>query len=54
MKPETDAINWRRSSFCHMTGCVEVALIADYVMIRDSKAPHRAMLECTIDEWQRS
>ena len=29
--------SWRRSSFCHADGCVEIANVGTTVLIRDSK-----------------
>jgi hypothetical protein len=47
--PHTD---WRKSSFCGSSACVEVATTSDGgVLVRDSKHPGGAVLEFTESEW---
>jgi Domain of unknown function (DUF397) len=47
------ALTWRKSSFSGNNGgqCVEVAA-PDRVLVRDSKDPHRAVLEFAPQAWR--
>ena len=42
---------WRKSSFCAGSNCVEVAELAGDVLIRDSKNPAGAPLSFSTEEW---
>jgi hypothetical protein len=42
---------WRRSWACHEANCVEVAVDAPGVLVRDSKDPDGPVLRFTSDEW---
>jgi hypothetical protein len=42
---------WRKSSASGTSGCVEVAIIDQTVLMRDSKAPDRAWLRFSLQEW---
>ena len=42
---------WKKSSFCAESGCVEVALRADAIGVRDSKRNDSPVLSFTRDEW---
>jgi Domain of unknown function (DUF397) len=48
------ADNWRRATFCSSGTCVEVAVGAQEVRVRDSKNEFDlgAVLSYTRDEWQ--
>lgn len=43
--------DWNRSSFCSAGGCVEVVMVEDQILIRDSKHPDLAPLVFTRGEW---
>ncbi|MGH3734827.1 MAG: DUF397 domain-containing protein [Micromonosporaceae bacterium] len=44
---------WKKSARSAGEGaCVEVAVLADRVLVRDSKDPQGAMLTFTPDEWR--
>jgi hypothetical protein len=49
--PKTDH-RWRKSSASGATDCVEVAVVGDGVLVRDSKAPDAGILRFTYDEWR--
>ncbi|HWS31683.1 MAG TPA: DUF397 domain-containing protein [Actinoplanes sp.] len=49
IKPEEP--HWRRSGRCSTGACVEVARVAEQVLIRDSKVPGGAILTFTREEW---
>jgi hypothetical protein len=43
---------WFKSSYCGQYGsCVEVALLADEIAVRDGKNPDGAVLKFTPAEW---
>ncbi len=42
---------WRRSQGCASSSCIEVALVDDHYLIRDSKNPDSTPLAFTADEW---
>ena len=51
--PETLGLNWRKASRSATTGeCVEVATAPGYVVIRDSKNPNGAILDCSVDTFR--
>lgn len=43
-------MNWKRSTRCETSACVEVLIDGDVVKVRDSKNPD-VVLEFTTDEW---
>ena len=49
----TASLAWRKSGFCDNSSgnCVEVAMIPDAVMLRDSKTPDGPVLIYTRAEW---
>jgi hypothetical protein len=47
-----DALFWRTSSFCTNGACVEVAIVDESVLVRDSKDATRPALVYTRTEWQ--
>lgn len=47
----TDGLDWRRSSACANSGCVEVAHADNRVVVRDSKLADRPALIFDRDEW---
>lgn len=50
--PNTNATpEWQKSSYCGTNACVEVAITAGAVLVRDSKNPQLAPLSFTTDEW---
>lgn len=46
-----EAPQWRRSSRCGNTTCVEVAKVGDDYLIRDSKNPTQPPLRLTGEGW---
>ena len=42
---------WRRSSRCTSSSCIEVAKVADRFLIRDSKNRDTGTLSFTREEW---
>ena len=42
---------WRRSSACTTGACVEVAIVDDSYLVRDSKDPSGAVLTFDREEW---
>jgi hypothetical protein len=42
---------WRRSTRCGSSACVEVAMERGSVLVRDSKDPHGPVLTFTPAEW---
>jgi hypothetical protein len=47
-----DITQWRRSSRCINSGCVEVRRIGDDVEVRDSKEDDGSVLTYTAKEWR--
>jgi uncharacterized protein DUF397 len=45
-------IIWRKSTYCANGDCVEVALLEEEVLVRDSKNPHGPTLHFTPIEWE--
>lgn len=43
---------WRRSSHCANSGCVEVNVAEPVVQVRDSKAPDGPVLHFEAGEWR--
>jgi hypothetical protein len=48
---DVTALSFKRAGACSGGNCVEVAVLADHVLIRDSKNPDVAPLSFTHDEW---
>lgn len=48
---ETQSVDWKRSTRCESSACVEVAVIKDGVMVRDSKHPEGPVLGFSRTEW---
>ncbi|WP_438387654.1 DUF397 domain-containing protein [Actinopolyspora saharensis] len=46
-------LKWRRSTRSEQYNCVEVALVSDGALVRDSKAPEEARVAVTVDQWRR-
>ncbi|NHD17808.1 MULTISPECIES: DUF397 domain-containing protein [unclassified Actinopolyspora] len=45
---------WRKSSYSgSVHNCVEVALVSDGALVRDSKAPEEARVAVSADRWRR-
>jgi hypothetical protein len=52
---EMDKVNvaqWRKSTRCGSSACVEVAKVDDRFLVRDSKDPRGTVLSFTEQEWQ--
>jgi uncharacterized protein DUF397 len=43
---------WRKSTLSHQSGCVEVAVFASHVAVRNSADPDGPVLLFTPHEWQ--
>jgi hypothetical protein len=52
MPDRYEEVEWRSSSFCGSTTCLEVAFLADRVLLRNSTAPQAEPLDLTWDEWR--
>jgi Domain of unknown function (DUF397) len=51
--PDTpDALPWHRSTRCGDNACVEVAVLDEEVLVRDSKAPDGPVLAFSRAQWQ--
>jgi len=50
--PEFSGLQWKRSSRCASSGCVEVAMGGDAVHVRDSKRADSPVLSFDMDEWR--
>jgi hypothetical protein len=46
-----DSVNWRKSTRCGTNTCVEVAVVDNEYLVRDSKNPDTAPLSFTQEEW---
>jgi hypothetical protein len=44
-------MEWRKSSFCGTSACVEVAVSDGAVLVRDSKTENGPVLTFDADEW---
>jgi hypothetical protein len=49
---EASEPTWRRASRCSSNGCVEIAVVAGQVAVRDSKRADSPVLLYTPEEWQ--
>lgn len=49
---EASSPDWRKSSYCESSGCIEVAVSGESVLVRDSKDPHSPVLRISKDAWQ--
>ena len=47
----TESLNWRRSSFCDTSACVEVALRGPDILVRQSFDTKYKRLYFTHEEW---
>jgi len=52
MNPELTGAAWRTSSHSGSSDCVEVAVVAGGMAVRDSKDPEGAVLRFTAAEWR--
>ena len=52
MDPSPAARAWRKNSHSNLNSCVEVAVVAGGVAVRNSRDPQGPMLEFTAEEWQ--
>jgi len=43
---------WRKSTRCGNSACVEVAKVDDRILVRDSKDPEGRVLSFTEQEWK--
>ena len=48
---EVTCIEWRKSTYSGINGCIEIGFINRHVAIRDSKDPEGRFLLFTIAEW---
>jgi hypothetical protein len=48
----TELLQWHKSSASQNNGCVEVAVTADQVLVRDTKDRPGPVLRFTHDEWR--
>jgi uncharacterized protein DUF397 len=46
-----DSTAWRRGSYCGDSSCVEVAVVDDFVLVRNSNDPAGPVLRFTHSEW---
>jgi hypothetical protein len=49
---ESSEPSWRRASRCSSNGCVEIAVVAGQIAVRDSKHAESPVLLYTSEEWQ--
>jgi hypothetical protein len=52
MTEDQQVLSWRRANTCGTNSCVEVALTADAVFVRDSDDPSGARLHFPLADWQ--
>jgi hypothetical protein len=48
---KSNSVNWRKSSRCGSSACVEVAKVDNTYLVRDSKNPDNTPLAFTQEEW---
>jgi hypothetical protein len=48
---ENQKIDWRKSTRCNSSACVEVAKVDGQYLVRDSKNPEMTALSFTESEW---
>jgi len=46
------SLDWRKSSYCGNSTCVEVAFTTSFVALRDSKDVDKAALIYSHEEWE--
>jgi hypothetical protein len=51
MPLDDQPIPWQRGSRCESSACVEVAILPDRVLIRDSAHPEQGHLEVSREAW---
>jgi hypothetical protein len=51
MDESSSTLQWRRSTRCGSSACVEVAIGRESVLVRDSKDPQGPVLTFTAAEW---
>jgi predicted secreted Zn-dependent protease len=49
---KSSKVNWRKSTYCSNGDCVEVAVLDEEVVLRDSKNRQGAILRFTLIEWE--
>ena len=47
-----NSAKWHKSSKSASNGCLEVAFLAEWVAVRDSKNRHGPILSFTLPEWK--
>ncbi|GAA2351175.1 DUF397 domain-containing protein [Dactylosporangium salmoneum] len=52
MAENNNPLVWRKAAICGNTTCVEVAFIADGILVRDSEDPSGARLEFGSADWR--
>jgi len=45
-------LNWRKSTYSGLNGCIEIAFVDGHVAIRDSKSKRGPVLLFTASEWR--
>jgi hypothetical protein len=48
---DLNTLDWRRSSLCSASSCLEVAFRGDDVLVRNSQDPEGLVLRFTREEW---
>lgn len=49
---DLESLAWRKSSTSGMSGCVEVAIFGEFVVVRDSKNANGGNLQLTLAVWE--
>ncbi|MFG2037974.1 DUF397 domain-containing protein [Dactylosporangium sp. NPDC048998] len=52
MAENSDVLVWRRANVCGNTTCVEIAAVADGILVRDSEDPEGARLAFGTADWR--
>lgn len=52
MKDDQGRLLWQRADSCESSGCVEVAVTGEGVMVRNSRDPDGPKLHFTRKEWE--